>query len=716
MDAVPTLVRTTVFTTIGSILVYVLLRHRNTSSPVRHRIAAVMVLLQGWAVIPIAVHLANLPAERRVTNVTAKDELIHSTAPTAIAADALAKATPPAEFRPMFWLAAAWMIGMFAVVARFGCCYLKFVRRLPLGSSPSNEAWISEWSHVTRDVSPKTKAQFRITDGVGPLVCFVPFSYLILAPEKLWTSLDALKRTAILRHELAHIVRRDLWKSLAIRVLALPQWFNPFAWYAVRVFDEAAEWACDDLVSAKYHSDTDYASALLQIAESRLPTAMFPIPNSASVGGGDLGVRVRRLVQPRFMEESIMKSSVLYVVLIAMALIQTVRVERVAAADPVGPIPPAAIGENGDAPLRFTAERKKDLIAAGLLPYRVDSPDIIWISTPDDTANTDANYEGLNAEYIVDPDGLIHLKGIGQVSVRGLTTIEIQKAIQRKLNPATSPFNVEVGKKNSKVIYVIFRGNLNGDYAIRIPCDPTSNVRQVLSTQIRFKATFDPDKSTIWVSRPRANGNDESVHPIDWTESDQQENARSNFALLPNDRIFVDSTENVAKKKKTQQVVSKFPVGKKPQQVLPSAYYEIENSHADQKIRLDFRFISDKLGNLSEFEAIKKTGVMVANAKQTETTLKILEKNKLITTLAMPTVTCRSKQRATVAVDNVEIDSVATALTESKLLIETRIKTQMPAAPVIDSAFEVRVGDALLLKANSKSSELFVLVTATLQE
>ena len=441
---------------------------------------------------------------------------------------------------------------------------------------------------------------------MGPLVCFVPFSYLVLAPRKLWTTLDSVQRTAILRHELAHILRRDLWKSLAIRVLALPQWFNPFAWYAVRVFDEAAEWACDDLASAKYHSNADYASALLRIAESRLSTAISPIPNSASVGGGNLGIRIRRLVQPGFMEESIMKGTMLYVSLIVMALIQTVRVERVMAANPIRPIPPVAIGENGTATLRFTAERRKELTAAGLLPYRVDSPDIIWISTPSHTgATNDANHEGLNAEYVVDSEGMIHLKGIGQVAVRGLTTIEIQEAIQRKLRPAIPPFNVEVGQKNSKVIYVVFRGTSEGDQAIRLPCDPTSNVRNVLSTQTQ--AAVDLDKSTIWVSRPRANGNDESIHPIVWKETDKRKNAKSNFALLPNDRIIVDC-EN------------KFAATKRAKQVVPSAYYKTD-PNAEKKIRLDFRFIADKLGNLSEFEAIKNTGFMTANAKQTETTL-----------------------------------------------------------------------------------------------
>src|SRR5262249_54471037 len=57
----------------------------------------------------------------------------------------------------------------------------------------------------------------------------------------LWRQLDSGERLAILRHELAHYRRGDLWKSLVARLLALPHWFNPLAWRAGRRFDEAAE-------------------------------------------------------------------------------------------------------------------------------------------------------------------------------------------------------------------------------------------------------------------------------------------------------------------------------------------------------------------------------------------------------------------------------------------------------------------------------------------
>jgi hypothetical protein len=101
------------------------------------------------------------------------------------------------------------------------------------------------------------------------------------------------QRRSILRHELAHYVRGDLWKSLLARLLASPQWFNPLAWLAVRRFEEAAECACDDAaLAAEPEGAFDYLRALLELGESDCSTPAL----QAAVHGGSLQRRVRRLL------------------------------------------------------------------------------------------------------------------------------------------------------------------------------------------------------------------------------------------------------------------------------------------------------------------------------------------------------------------------------------------------------------------------------------
>ena len=143
------------------------------------------------------------------------------------------------------------------------CGFVRRIARL----SVADDRWSAAWATLVAAAGVRGRAGLRYTAEVGPLVCRVAGGYELLLPAKLWNELDEPERTAILRHELAHLVRGDLWKSLAARVLALPHWFNPAAWWAVRRFDEAAEWACDRAAAAD-ESPTSYAKALLRIGET----------------------------------------------------------------------------------------------------------------------------------------------------------------------------------------------------------------------------------------------------------------------------------------------------------------------------------------------------------------------------------------------------------------------------------------------------------------
>lgn len=106
--------------------------------------------------------------------------------------------------------------------------------------------------------------------------------------------LSGAERLTVLRHELAHFQRADLWKSLAVRFAALPQWFNPLAWLAIRRFDDAAEWACDaEARGCDAATLSDYAQALLQLGQPpRSPLACHPAASARHVAE-----RIRRLSQ-----------------------------------------------------------------------------------------------------------------------------------------------------------------------------------------------------------------------------------------------------------------------------------------------------------------------------------------------------------------------------------------------------------------------------------
>ena len=342
-DIVAALVRTTLAASAAALAAWALLAWLRIDSPRIHRIAWLLVIAQGWLFIPLTIEVETaspLPTRRAAGLVPA---VIHEAEPIPFENEPqwgrghFATGDSPIVNNPLsqkvpdpFSLAiAAWLLGATALVAISVYRYMQVLRTLPLGSPPDEPTWQAEW-HAARAAAKLRRRQtvdLRVTTALGPLLHWAPWSYLILVPRTLWATLAAPERQAILRHELAHLRRDDLWKSLAIRVLALPQWFNPLAWLAVRRFDEAAEWACDDAAAATIDSRLTFAESLLQSAEY----AVAPFPASASAARGVLTRRIHRLVNPRFKEESKMKLLVPPLLLLLLAMFQTLRIERVAA-------------------------------------------------------------------------------------------------------------------------------------------------------------------------------------------------------------------------------------------------------------------------------------------------------------------------------------------------------------------------------------------------
>ncbi|HEY4029409.1 MAG TPA: M56 family metallopeptidase [Caulobacteraceae bacterium] len=101
-------------------------------------------------------------------------------------------------------------------------------------------------------------------DCPGPMTWGVLRPVIMLPDEALdWTA-DRL--TAVLRHEMAHVRRRDgLAQALALVACAL-YWPNPLVWRAARALRREAELAADDAVIASGVRPSDYAGQLLELA------------------------------------------------------------------------------------------------------------------------------------------------------------------------------------------------------------------------------------------------------------------------------------------------------------------------------------------------------------------------------------------------------------------------------------------------------------------
>lgn len=373
------LARTTLLVAVLGAAVWLVLRLARIKSPTLHRMCCVMVLLAGWSFVrwPVDVAWYDAPpvvaevdggtlevAQKSESFTPPIDPALLSPPPElgagigapALAAPEVDAATTEPQFarqpdpmpevtvQPAWRVAwaqvtvAVWLLGIVAVVTVWLVGYLRFLWQFPSGSEEEPE-WRAEFDAAMAEQGRAGDVEFRVTEDAGPLLCRLPRRTVLLVPHAMWSALDAVERRAILRHELEHLSRGDLWKSLAVRVLALPHWFNPVAWLAVRRFDDAAEWACDRAAMAS--EPTSYAAMLLRLGELAGTRAKF----GSAMSNRPLTTRIRRLLTLGGTEDSAMKKACLISLLLVIAPLALVRVNLVAEepeANPFGDPPQQA--------------------------------------------------------------------------------------------------------------------------------------------------------------------------------------------------------------------------------------------------------------------------------------------------------------------------------------------------------------------------------------
>ncbi|WP_339908883.1 M56 family metallopeptidase [Symmachiella dynata] len=367
----PHLLRGTVILSVTCIVVFCVLRLLRVSSPTLHRTAWCAVLLQGCLVfsftLPIPWHdppsVSALPAPMTMPEMPLSDFPHTDVVDAAPEVDAPAEspAAIPAEVKPELktppvptsvWFLWIWIAGMLVAVVRWTAGYAWFLRSLkPI--TTDNETWQAEWRELQTAQNVRRPLPLIITAAQGPMLCRLPQGFAVIVPETLWRSFAASQRRAVLRHELAHYLRGDALKSLAMRLLALPHWFNPLAWWTVRRFDEAAEWACDDAaVDNLGQSPTSFAKTLLELGTVAAP----PLSHSPAASGHSLARRIRRMLSASPTQDQPWKKTLVLLVGIFAVLLNVIRLELVAkAAPPTNPSAELAT-DSDDAPLAKEAE------------------------------------------------------------------------------------------------------------------------------------------------------------------------------------------------------------------------------------------------------------------------------------------------------------------------------------------------------------------------
>lgn len=354
-ELLPLVARAAVVMFVTMLLVRGLLWLLNIRSPALHRWSSVLVLAQGWLIAPLViaipwydpptvaqrvavaqdeseVELTGLGGEefsdraQRDVRQTSSEEVV----------PAVSANLPLAKISAGLWslLQLTWLLGMLAIVVAVVASYLRFCSAATAHPRAAGNEQL-QWQNLLRETQGPPHLPLRLTTAIGPLLCLLPRGYEIWIPRPYWQACSSLEQEAIVRHELSHYRHGDVWKTWLMYLLAMPQWFNPAAWWAIRNFQQAGEWLCDADASAALPQRTDYVQALLRLVELQPSATLSNTVAGQCAHAHPLLVRVRRLLSPSPCQESFMNKLLFSAAVLGVALLPLIRIELVArAADP----------------------------------------------------------------------------------------------------------------------------------------------------------------------------------------------------------------------------------------------------------------------------------------------------------------------------------------------------------------------------------------------
>jgi polysaccharide export outer membrane protein len=146
----------------------------------------------------------------------------------------------------------------------------------------------------------------------------------------------------------------------------------------------------------------------------------------------------------------------------------------------------------------------------------------------------------VRGEHLVRQDGTVSLGTYGDVYVAGMTLPAAKAAIESALSHylLKPDISLDVGGYNSKVYYIIFDGAGFGQQLYRQPITGNETVLDAIAGVQGLPATS--SQKHIWVARPAPAGSAcDQVLEVDWCGITRRGDTRTNYQILPGDRIFV---------------------------------------------------------------------------------------------------------------------------------------------------------------------------------
>jgi beta-lactamase regulating signal transducer with metallopeptidase domain len=250
------------------------------------------------------------------------------------------RASPAAVWLGLQIVSTVWLVGALSVAVWLASGHVALAR-------------IVRRARMTTRVSPwldRALERERV-DGHRVLVSEavrVPLTWGLARPVVLMPACAAAwparRLRAALRHECAHIARRDCVVQALASGACVLFWFHPLVWLAVRHLRAESERACDDRVLASGLAAPDYAGHLLAVARERwrVPAALAA---AGMARGWEFETRIVALLDDRRPRTALGLRGGLGIVLVAVTLLAPLSLLRLRIAQPwAAPVHSAAVG------------------------------------------------------------------------------------------------------------------------------------------------------------------------------------------------------------------------------------------------------------------------------------------------------------------------------------------------------------------------------------
>lgn len=164
----------------------------------------------------------------------------------------------------------AWLTGVLLFLLKFGLS-LAYVENLSRTARQlQNEEVIQSFKKVCHDFGISTDISIGTSHLISTPMILGVIRPLVLLPIGMVNQLSPGETEAILVHELAHFVRKDIWINMAQTLIEALFYYHPAIWWISANIRVERESCCDELAITYTGDNVSYAKALVKVQEMYL--------------------------------------------------------------------------------------------------------------------------------------------------------------------------------------------------------------------------------------------------------------------------------------------------------------------------------------------------------------------------------------------------------------------------------------------------------------